>query len=67
LMSKGIKFSTEYTINIPPTHDQLDAAIAAYIAYLFTIGKTTEHGQCPFEDERFGYLREGLIVQPEHV
>ena len=60
----GIKFSPKYTIEVPPTHDQLDAAIAAYIAYLFTIGKTTECGQDPFEDERLHILREGLIVQP---
>jgi len=63
----GIKFSPKYTIGVPPTHDQLDAAIAAYIAYLFTIGKTTEHGQRPFEDERPSILREGLIIQPVHI
>ena len=62
-----MKFSTEYTMNIPPTHDQLDAAIAAYIAYLFTTSKTTEYGQDPFEDDSSGILREGLIIQPERV
>ncbi len=67
LMRIGIKFSPEYTIKVPTTHDQLDAAIAAYIAYLFTIVKTTACGQNPFEDERFGVLREGLIVQPMHI
>jgi hypothetical protein len=67
LMRIGIKFSAKYTIEVLPTHDQLDAAIAAYIAYLFTIGKTIEYGQNPFEDERLGILREGLIVQPLHI
>ena len=62
-----MKFSPKYTIEIPPTHDQLDAAVAAYIAYLFTVGKTTEYGQNPFEDSRFGILREGFIVQPVHI
>jgi len=67
LMRMGIKFSPKYTIEVPPTHDQLDAAIAAYVAYLFTIGKTMECGQDPFEDERLGVLREGLIIQPVHI
>jgi len=67
LLKNGIKFSPEYTAEVPPTHDQLDAAIAAYTAYLFTIGKTEEHGRNPFEDKRFGILREGLIVQPAHT
>ena len=67
LMRIGIKFSPKYTIEVPPTHDQLDAAIAAYIAYLFSIGKTMECGQNPFEDERLGVLREGLIVQPVRI
>ena len=66
-MSMGIKLSTKYTIEVPPTHDQQDAAIAAYIAYLFTIGKTMECGQNPFEDERLGVLREGLIIQSVHI
>jgi hypothetical protein len=63
----GIKFSSKYTTEVPPTHDQLDAAIAAYTAYLFTTGKTMEYGQNPFYDEKFGILREGLIIQPEHI
>jgi hypothetical protein len=67
LMKVGVKFNPRYTIEAPPTHDQLDAALAAYIAYLFTIGKTSEHGQHPFEDEKFGMLREGLIIQPLHI
>ena len=66
LLNNGLVFSSEYNIEVPPTHDQLDAAIAAYTAYLFTIGKTVEYGQNPFKDERLGVLREGLIVQPVH-
>ena len=66
-MRIGIQFSPKYTIEAPPTHDQLDAAIAAYVAYLLTIGETMEYGQNPFEDERLGVLREGLIIQPVHI
>ena len=64
LLKKGIQFSDEYTAEILPTHDQLDAAMAAYTAYLFTIGKTIAHGHNPFEDGRHHILREGLMVQP---
>jgi hypothetical protein len=67
LMRVGVKFSPNYTIEMPPTHDQLDATMAAYTAYLFSIGKTTKHGQNPFEDEKLGILREGFIVQPLHI
>lgn len=67
LLKIGIKFSPKYTAEVPPTHDQLDAAIAAYIAYLFPIRKIMAHGQNPFEDESLGILREGLIVQPAHI
>jgi predicted nuclease with RNAse H fold len=67
LLKKGIKFSPDYTVEAPPTHDQLDAAMAAYTAYLFTIGKTIAYGQNPFEDERLHILREGLIVHPAHI
>jgi hypothetical protein len=67
LTKVGIKFSPKHTIEVLPTHDQLDAAIAAYIAYLFAIGKTAKYGQKPFEDEGCGILREGLIVQPVHI
>ncbi|MBA7652557.1 hypothetical protein ES703_60392 [subsurface metagenome] len=67
LLKNGIKFSPEYTAEVPPTHDQLDAAIAAYTAYFFTIGKTIAYGQDPFEDKRLHILREGLIVQPLHI
>jgi hypothetical protein len=67
LLEKGIKFSPDYTVEAPPTHDQLDAAMAAYIAYLFTIGKAVAYGQNPFEDERLHILREGFIVHPAHI
>jgi len=67
LMSMGITFSPKYTLEVPPTHDQLDAAVAAYIAYLFTLGRTTECGQNPFEDAKLDVLREGWIIQPVHI
>lgn len=45
------------------THDQLDAAAAAYVAYLWATGKATEFGPDPFEEA--GALREGKIVSIE--
>lgn len=60
----GVTFAERYTIKMPPTHDQLDAAVASYIAYLFNLGKTYAYGQKPFEDTSRGILREGLIFQP---
>jgi len=60
----GITFTHKQGIEMPPTHDQLDAVLAAYIAYLFSIGKTNDHGEKPFEDTSTKILREGLIVQP---
>ena len=64
LMTLGITFSPKYTPEVPPTHDELDAAVAAYTAYLFSLGRTTKYGQSPFEDARLGILREGWIIQP---
>ena len=63
LVRRGLTFPLEYRIT-PPTHDQLDAAVAAYIAYLFKNEATHDYGQDPFEDTTVGILREGLIVQP---
>lgn len=60
----GITFAQRYSIEMLPTHDQLDATIAAYIAYLFKNGKTCDYGEKPFEDPNLEILREGLIVQP---
>ena len=48
-----------------PTHDQLDAAIAAYTAYQFSRGNAVIHGSPPKEDSDLQVLREGFIVQPE--
>ena len=64
LMRRGLTFAQEYSIEMPPTHDQLDAALAAYIAHLFKKRKTADYGRNPFEDASVGVLREGLIVQP---
>jgi len=47
-----------------PTHDDLDAAMAAYIAYLFVNARTTDCGEPPVEDVQHAVLREGFIVQP---
>lgn len=61
----GITFAQEKIIQIPPTHDQLDAAVAAYIAYLFKNGKSRDYGEEPYDDTSLKVLREGFIVQPE--
>ncbi len=44
------------------THDQLDAAAAAFTAYLWATGKAKEYGLPPVWDEKEGALREGMIV-----
>ena len=64
LVRRGLTFAQRYSIEMLPTHDQLDAVVAAYIAYLFKSGKTCDYGEKPFEDANLGILREGLIVQP---
>lgn len=64
LLEQGIIFEQRYSVEKPPTHDQLDATLAAYIAYLFKNGKISDYGRNPSEDASVGILREGLIVQP---
>lgn len=64
MVKLGITFAQRYSIEMLPTHDQLDAAVAAYLAYLFKSGKTCDYGEKPFEDTNLGILREGLIIQP---
>ncbi|MFN7133174.1 MAG: DUF429 domain-containing protein, partial [Myxococcales bacterium] len=44
------------------THDQLDAAAAAYGAYLWATGQARRVGEAPFWDEAAGVLREGWII-----
>lgn len=49
----------------PPTHDQLDAALATLIALRFANGECTRcDGAAPFWDESKQVLREGFIVYP---
>lgn len=47
-----------------PNDDQLDAALAAYIAFLFAEGKTTQQGIAPKWNDANKVLREGFIVYP---
>jgi len=48
-----------------PTHDQLDAALAALIAYRFANGKSTRcDGIAPCWDASKRVLREGFIIYP---
>ncbi len=44
------------------THDQLDAAAAAFLAYLWATGKAREFGDPPVWDAETGCIREGVIV-----
>lgn len=68
LMEEGLRFHRSYDQERLPTHDDLDAAIAAYIACLFSKGKARAIGESPSEDAGSSVLREGFIVQPQaHV
>jgi NAD(P) transhydrogenase len=44
------------------THDQLDAAAAALLAYLWATGNAREFGDPPLWDAETGCIREGIIV-----
>ena len=48
----------------PPTHDQLDAALAAWVAYKFRRGEASIVGRAPELDAEAGVIREGYVVQP---
>lgn len=54
---RGLEFP-----NHLPSHDELDAAVAAYIAWCFHRGTAVAIGIKPFFDNDF--LREGYIFQP---
>ncbi len=47
-----------------PSHDQLDAALEAFIAYRFAAGRYVQHGDPPVWDSTKGVLREGFIIYP---
>jgi len=64
LINSGLVFSPQFNIEQPPTHDELDAAAAAYIAYLFHHEKTCKYGENPYEDKSMRTIREGFIIQP---
>lgn len=63
LQSLGV----DLPINPLPTHDQLDAAIAAWTAREFSRGSAVIHGSPPKIDFATQVLREGFIVQPQHL
>ena len=46
------------------THDQLDAAVAAWTAYKFLRGEVRLEGREPELDGQAGVIREGYIIQP---
>ena len=47
-----------------PTVDQLDAAMAAWVAHRFDFEDVRIEGQAPELDDEAGVIREGYIVQP---
>ena len=56
----GIVFPTDDM----PTDDQLDAAMAAYVAFAFERGNVKIEGAGPVLDPDAGAIREGYVVQP---
>ncbi|MCE2469965.1 MAG: DUF429 domain-containing protein [Dehalococcoidia bacterium] len=47
-----------------PTEDQLDAAVAAWLAHCFDNDAVKVEGDAPMIDREAGVIREGYIVQP---
>ncbi len=67
LESVGVQLPASETADAPaqpPTHDQLDAAVAAWTAYKFWRGEAMSMGRVPELDAKAGVIREGYIVQP---
>ncbi|RJO62678.1 MAG: DUF429 domain-containing protein [Dehalococcoidia bacterium] len=62
LLNCGVHFGASFSYVNLPTHDQLDAALAAYIAYLFRHNKTESKGREPSDDADKDVLREGFII-----
>ena len=60
LQAQGVQFAQPKL----PTSDQLDAAMAAWSAHCFHLGRTSMEGLPPEMDDVNGVLREGFIVQP---
>ena len=62
LQAQGVLFPAEL-----PTDDQLDAAIAAWLAYCFEQDAVKMEGDAPAIDREAGVIREGYIVQPRAI
>jgi hypothetical protein len=60
LRKLGVTFPNEDL----PTDDQLDAAIAAYVAWAYDQGRAKVVGAAPYLDDQTGTIREGYVVQP---
>ena len=60
LAQLGVKFKSSEL----PTNDQLDATLAAWIAYKFWLGESTFEGMAPEVDDLNSIIREGYIVMP---
>ncbi|MEW6142452.1 MAG: DUF429 domain-containing protein [Chloroflexota bacterium] len=66
LIDRSLEFPS-FSMKKPPSHDELDAAVAAYSAYLFKHRKTRYIGTQPRYDERSRHFRGGFIVLPAIV
>jgi hypothetical protein len=60
LASLGLTFESDEL----PTDDQLDAAMAAWVAYSFAEGRVQVVGYAPEIDAKAAAVREGYVVQP---
>jgi NAD(P) transhydrogenase len=63
LRSEGVELESRRPLDpTDVTHDQLDAAAAAFAAYLWATGRARLVGEPPMWDAAAGCLREGYIV-----
>lgn len=60
LQAQGVQFADSG----PFSHDQLDAAMAAWSGYRFNRGQVSIEGSAPWLDSEYHVIREGYIVRP---
>jgi hypothetical protein len=63
LQQLGLQFPSEAL----PTNDELDAAMAAWVARCYDDGQSRAEGRAPELDAAAGVVREGYVVQPELI
>jgi NAD(P) transhydrogenase len=63
LRSEGVELESQRPLGpMDLTHDQLDAAAAAFAAYLWAMGRARLAGEPPAWDGAAGCIREGFVV-----